>query len=97
MAGVNSINQQNFQIGMSNAKLITKLRLFFYRFHAIKLDAYVHFANKSTNLMIISDVIGVCRDVGDLQVFTAKSTGKELKKRDITMVDNRLVYVSKPN
>lgn len=47
--------------------------------------------------MIISDVIGVCRDVGDLQVFTAKSTGKELKKRDITMVDNRLVYVSKPN
>lgn len=34
------------------------------------------------------DVIGVCRDVGELQAFTAKATGKELKKRDVTLVDN---------
>lgn len=39
-------------------------------------------------LRFSSDVIGVCREVGDLQAFTAKSTGKELKKRDITLVDN---------
>lgn len=33
-------------------------------------------------------MIGVCREVSELQTFTAKATGKELKKRDITLVDN---------
>lgn len=33
-------------------------------------------------------MIGVCRDVGELNQFTAKSSGRELKKRDITLVDN---------
>lgn len=37
--------------------------------------------------MIISDVIGVRRNVGDLHVFMAKTTGKYVKKRDITLVD----------
>lgn len=35
-----------------------------------------------------TDVIGVCRDVGEVQRFTAKASGRELKKRDITLVDN---------
>ncbi|XP_031632411.1 replication protein A 70 kDa DNA-binding subunit, partial [Contarinia nasturtii] len=43
-------------------------------------------SDKQPNTIV--DVIGVCRDVGELQAFTAKSTGKELKKRDITLVDN---------
>lgn len=34
----------------------------------------------------ILDVIGVCRDVGDLHQFTSKN-GKELKKKEITLVD----------
>lgn len=35
----------------------------------------------------IKDVAGVCRDVGDVLQFTAKASGRELKKRDITLVD----------
>ncbi|XP_037037026.1 replication protein A 70 kDa DNA-binding subunit [Bradysia coprophila] len=33
------------------------------------------------------DVAGVCREVGDIFQFTAKTTGRELKKRDVTLVD----------
>lgn len=35
-------------------------------------------------------MVGVCRKVGKLEAFTSK-TGKELKKRDITLFDNTLV------
>uniref|UniRef100_A0A1I8QBZ9 Replication protein A subunit n=1 Tax=Stomoxys calcitrans TaxID=35570 RepID=A0A1I8QBZ9_STOCA len=33
------------------------------------------------------DVIGVCKEVGELQVFTSRTTNKEFKKRDLTLVD----------
>lgn len=39
------------------------------------------------NKTIIPDIIGVCKEVGDLNTFTARTTGRELKKRDITLVD----------
>lgn len=40
----------------------------------------IHFA--------ITDIIGICDQVGDLQTFTARSSNRELKKREIAMVDN---------
>ncbi|XP_058813344.1 replication protein A 70 kDa DNA-binding subunit [Topomyia yanbarensis] len=43
-------------------------------------------ANMEPNAMI--DVIGVCKEVSDVVQFTAKSSGRELKKREITMVDS---------
>ncbi|XP_075162697.1 replication protein A 70 [Haematobia irritans] len=33
------------------------------------------------------DVVGVCKEVGELQVFTSRTTNKEFKKRDLTLVD----------
>ncbi|KAH8354298.1 hypothetical protein KR084_006171 [Drosophila pseudotakahashii] len=33
------------------------------------------------------DTIGICKEVGELQSFVARSTNKEFKKRDITLVD----------
>lgn len=39
-------------------------------------------------------MIGVCQEIGDIRSFTAKSTGRELKKRDITLVDNSNASVS---
>lgn len=35
----------------------------------------------------VVDVIGVCKDATDIQQFTAKSTGRELKKREVNLVD----------
>lgn len=37
---------------------------------------------------------GVCREVGDVIQFTAKTSGRELKKRDIILVDTSLASVS---
>lgn len=37
---------------------------------------------------LFSDIIGICDQVGELQTFTAKSSNRELKKREIIMVDN---------
>ncbi|KAF4521758.1 hypothetical protein B566_EDAN010024 [Ephemera danica] len=34
------------------------------------------------------DVIGVCKSFGDLNTFMARVSGRELKKRDVTLVDN---------
>ncbi|CAB3221836.1 unnamed protein product [Arctia plantaginis] len=34
------------------------------------------------------DVVGVCKSASDVQELTAKSTGKLLKKREVTLVDN---------
>ncbi|CAD0201397.1 unnamed protein product [Chrysodeixis includens] len=34
------------------------------------------------------DIVGVCKYAADLQELTAKSTGKLLKKRELTLVDN---------
>ncbi|XP_072949136.1 replication protein A 70 kDa DNA-binding subunit [Epargyreus clarus] len=43
-------------------------------------------ANKSPDTIL--DVIGVCKSAGDLQELTARSTGKLLKKREVTLVDS---------
>lgn len=36
----------------------------------------------------ILDVVGVCKSAADLQELTARNTGKLLKKREVTLVDN---------
>lgn len=33
------------------------------------------------------DVVGVCKEVSELQIFTSRTTNKEFKKRDLTLVD----------
>ncbi|XP_001358758.3 replication protein A 70 kDa DNA-binding subunit [Drosophila pseudoobscura] len=33
------------------------------------------------------DTIGICKEVGELQAFTSRTTNKEFKKRDLTLVD----------
>ncbi|XP_061402182.1 replication protein A 70 kDa DNA-binding subunit-like [Musca vetustissima] len=33
------------------------------------------------------DIVGICKDVGELQSFTSRTTNKEFKKRDLTLVD----------
>ncbi|TDG49079.1 hypothetical protein AWZ03_004564 [Drosophila navojoa] len=33
------------------------------------------------------DTIGICKEVGELQTFTSRTTNKELKKRELTLVD----------
>lgn len=35
----------------------------------------------------LEDVIGVCKSTSDLQMFQARSTGREMKKRELTIVD----------
>lgn len=40
------------------------------------------------------DVGGVCREVGDILQFTAKTSGRELKKREVTLVDRSGASVS---
>lgn len=42
--------------------------------------------NKNTDSLL--DVIGVCRAASDVQELTARSTGKLLKKREVTLVDS---------
>lgn len=41
--------------------------------------------NMESNSMI--DVIGVCTNAGDIFQFTARSSGRELKKREVTLAD----------
>lgn len=33
------------------------------------------------------DIIGICKEVGELQTFTSRTSNKEFKKRDLTLVD----------
>lgn len=40
------------------------------------------------------DVVGVCRSVGEIVRFTARTTGKELTKRDVNLVDSSNASVS---
>ena len=44
--------------------------------------------------LFFSDIIGICRKVGDLVKFTARSSEREVKKRELTVVDKSLVAVS---
>ncbi|XP_052896850.1 replication protein A 70 kDa DNA-binding subunit [Anopheles moucheti] len=41
--------------------------------------------NMEPNAMV--DVVGMCKEVGDVLQFTAKTSGRELRKREITLVD----------
>lgn len=49
-------------------------------------------ANIEVNTMI--DTIGVCKTTGDVFTFQSKSSGRELKKREITLVDRTNSSVS---
>ncbi|RWS26554.1 Replication protein A 70 kDa DNA-binding subunit-like protein [Leptotrombidium deliense] len=42
----------------------------------------------ATNADSFVDVLAVCKSVGELVTFTQKNTGRELKKRDISLVDD---------
>ncbi|XP_053684561.1 replication protein A 70 kDa DNA-binding subunit [Sabethes cyaneus] len=42
-------------------------------------------ANMEANAMV--DVIGVCKEVSEVSQFTARASGRELKKREVTLVD----------
>lgn len=48
--------------------------------------------NMEANAMI--DVIGVCKEAGEVMQFTARSSGRELKKREVTLVDQSNAAVS---
>ncbi|XP_049281805.1 replication protein A 70 kDa DNA-binding subunit [Anopheles funestus] len=43
-------------------------------------------ANMEPNATV--DVVGMCKDVSEVVQFTAKTSGRELRKREITMVDS---------
>ncbi|KAJ8722019.1 hypothetical protein PYW08_004421 [Mythimna loreyi] len=40
------------------------------------------------NVDTLLDIVGVCKSAADVQELTARSTGKLLKKRELTLVDN---------
>ncbi|KRT83138.1 hypothetical protein AMK59_3541, partial [Oryctes borbonicus] len=44
----------------------------------------------------VVDVIGVCKAESELQTFQARTTGKELKKKEVTLVDqsNNAIYLT---
>lgn len=42
----------------------------------------------------VVDVAGVCTECSDVQQFTARASGKELKKRDVTLADTSKASVS---
>nr|XP_029715959.1 replication protein A 70 kDa DNA-binding subunit [Aedes albopictus] len=48
--------------------------------------------NMEANAII--DVIGICKEAGDVMQFTARSSGRELKKREVTLVDTSSAAVS---
>lgn len=37
---------------------------------------------------MFTDVIGVCKEAMDMSSVTQRSTGRELKKRDLQLLDN---------
>ena len=45
-------------------------------------------------VFIFTDVIGVCKSCGDIQTLFARTTNRELKKRDVTIVDESDTAVS---
>ncbi|XP_044271504.1 replication protein A 70 kDa DNA-binding subunit-like [Tribolium madens] len=40
------------------------------------------------------DIIGICKDASDVQTFTSKSTNRELRKREVTLVDQSKTSVA---
>ena len=47
-----------------------------------------------SKILLSVDVIGVCKSFGDCQSLTARSSGKEFKKRELTLVDQSAREVS---
>lgn len=43
----------------------------------------------------ITDILGVVKSCGDLQELTSRTTGREMKKRDINLIDesNTMVHL----
>lgn len=37
--------------------------------------------------LLFIDVIGICQSASELQTFMARSTGRELKKKEVTLID----------
>ena len=40
------------------------------------------------------DIIGVCKSAGDVATITSQKTGKELRKKDITLVDKSMSEIN---
>lgn len=56
--------------------LVGKMRYIF------QIDSVVYI-----NFFLKTDICGICKDVSDIQTFQAKSTGRELKKKEVVLVD----------
>lgn len=52
------------------------------RYDFISIDKIAH-----VEVDTLIDIIGICKSTSDLQTFQARSTGRELKKREVTLVD----------
>ncbi|RZB40475.1 replication protein A 70 kDa DNA-binding subunit [Asbolus verrucosus] len=52
------------------------------KFNFVPID---EIANRDVGTLV--DVIGICKSASDLQTFTSRSTNRELKKRDVHLVD----------
>lgn len=40
------------------------------------------------SVLVFTDVIGVCKEAMDMSSVTQRSTGRELRKREIQLLDN---------
>lgn len=58
------------------------------QYNLIKIEEV---ADKEANNTV--DVIGVCRDIGELQIFTGKTNNREFKKRELTLIDTSNIAV----
>jgi replication factor A1 len=56
---------------------------------------YVNHCHLLLTLQIVSDIIGVCKSSGDVQTLMSRSTNRELKKREVVVVDQSNKSVSK--
>ncbi|KAK4876505.1 hypothetical protein RN001_009011 [Aquatica leii] len=52
------------------------------RYDFISIDKIAHI-----EVGTLIDVIGICKTTSDVQTFQARSTGRELKKREVTVID----------
>lgn len=52
------------------------------KFDLVPITDIANMENKSA-----VDTVGICKDVGELQTFTSRTTNKEFKKRELTLVD----------
>jgi hypothetical protein len=52
-------------------------------------------AYNSDQFQTVSDLIGVCKSSSEVQTLIARNTNRELKKREVTLVDQSNTSVSK--